>query len=368
MRCASYPVSRLGLLLVSALLGMASGGGLRAETFTVDSAQSSITLSGTALGFSFQEQGTGSLTAHYGGTILATVTGTNISFTGSSQILALTNGTWQPDANGASGSAPADYGGQASAFVSQAKAAVRDLQLDVTSGAIPVTNGQFDSSSLVFQIPLNSSSALDYQVTGLAATQGRISLAGLATNAVATTATLVTSGTTQTLTIPIHAGYQFTMLTSNDLELLLSGQLVATRTVTTGGQTFAAYIAAQFPGVTDPTVIGPTADPDHDGLPNFVEFAFGLNASVANPGFAPLTVRVDPTQPAQRTLEYVRPQGLSGVSYQLESSSDLKTWTPLTATPQVKDLGNGQEQVTVTDTEPLGANASRFIRLTVSQP
>ncbi|MDB6077584.1 MAG: hypothetical protein JWO82_1331, partial [Akkermansiaceae bacterium] len=42
-----------------------------------------------------------------------------------------------------------------------------------------------------------------------------------------------------------------------------------------GGSRFGAWVTGYFPGVTDPQITGPDADPDHDGQPNALEFAFG---------------------------------------------------------------------------------------------
>lgn len=38
---------------------------------------------------------------------------------------------------------------------------------------------------------------------------------------------------------------------------------------------FGNWVGEQFPGVNDPAITGPEADPDHDGQPNFFEFALG---------------------------------------------------------------------------------------------
>jgi hypothetical protein len=141
--------------------------------------------------------------------------------------------------------------------------------------------------------------------------------------------------------------------------------LVATRTLGAAGKTFADWLAAKFPGITDPSIVGPGADPDHDGLPNIVEFAFGLDPSVPNPASVPLKVGLNPADPSQRTLEFIRPKGLGGVTYLLQVSDDLTTWGNLTATPQITDLGNGQEKVVVTDTAPVNSSSSRFILLSV---
>ncbi len=117
-----------------------------ADVFTIDPARSSLSLSGSVLGITFSPQGPGSLITSYGGTIQLTQTPGTIQFTGGSLIAAQTSGSWQPLAGGGAGSAPADYGGVASSFVT-ANVAMRSILLDVTSPPITVTSGQFDSNT-----------------------------------------------------------------------------------------------------------------------------------------------------------------------------------------------------------------------------
>ena len=340
-----------------------------AVDFTIDPNQSSVTLSGNVLSFvAIEEQDHGSLTTKYGGTIKATVTDTNIEFTGSSVLTAQNSGSWEPKAGGEPGSDLANYGGKADAgFLGLAKAAVRNVQLDITSLPLTLSGGSFDSGSLLFRFLENTPGRLDYSVTGLISRKGSADLAGISTNRVATKATLATSGDTQTLTIPISAEFTFELVSPNDTKLTLTGQLVATRTIGGGGDSFASWVATNFPGVTDPAIIGPGADPDKDGIPNLVEFAFGLNPAAADPAFAPLKAKLDPTDPNKRTLEFIRPKGLSGISYLLKVSDALPNWSPLSATPVINDLGGGLEQVVVTDTTPLSAKGMRFVLLSVEQ-
>src|SRR5689334_16563259 len=112
--------SFLTLTLIAAAL---NGGIFRAsaDTFTIDPAQSSLTVSGMVFGIAFNPQGAGSLTTVYNGTIQVAQTGGTIQFTGGSLIAAETSGSWKPLPGGGNGSAPADYGGLAniagSAFV-----------------------------------------------------------------------------------------------------------------------------------------------------------------------------------------------------------------------------------------------------------
>lgn len=165
----------------------------------------------------------------------------------------------------------------------------------------------------------------------------------------------------------VTADFYFKVLSASDTTLTLTGQIVATRTISTGGGTFESWLAAGFPGAVDPNVVGPGADADKDGIPNLVEFAFGLNPANRDSAFAPLKASLASATPGIRVLEFIRPKGLTGVSYQLLVSDDLRTWTVLSATPEITDLGGGQEKVVVRDTASLASNRGRFVLLAVSK-
>lgn len=216
-------------LLAGALLILNPGLPVLADSLTLDTNQSAITISGSIAGFSFVEQGAGSLTTRYGGTIQAGLAAGTIQFTGQSVIQAQNNGSWQPKADGTTGSEPANYGATANGGIATAKAALRNIQLDATSPAITVSNGQFDSASLVFGFPSSATSTLAYNVTGLISKSGAKALTGYATNKVTSLATLTTAGGQQTLTIPVDATFLFTVLSANDTTINLKGQLVAIR-------------------------------------------------------------------------------------------------------------------------------------------
>ncbi len=216
-----------------------------ADVFTIDHTQSSLTLSGSILGYGVAPQGAGSLTTTYNGTIQATQSGGTIQFTGQSMITAQTNGSWQPLAGGASGNAPADYGGQVSIPIFGAGyAALRSILLDVTSPPIPVSSGQFSPSSLTFLFPTNATSSIDYHA---AVGSGSKVANGNATNNVATLATITTVGSTQTLTLDINAQFTFTLASPGDTIVNLAGKFVATRNVTTP-------VVLQSPAVTNHAV------------------------------------------------------------------------------------------------------------------
>jgi hypothetical protein len=198
------------------------------NTFTIDPAQTSLVLSGNVSGNPLNPQGPGSLSNRLTGTLILDLTPSTIQFSGGSLIDAPTNGTWQPLPGGGAGSAPADYAGTVSLFLVTGQAAIRNILLDVTSPALSLTNGGFDSSSLVFQFLTNSGASVDYRVTGIASTSGTKVLDGLSTNGVTTGASLTNSGSILTLVLPVDAMRVFTLISTNDTTLRLRGQLIAT--------------------------------------------------------------------------------------------------------------------------------------------
>lgn len=200
-----------------------------AQVFTLDTNQSSITISGSVIGGSISEQAAGSLTTQISGTLQVALVGNTIQFTGQSQILALTNGSWQPKADGTAGSQPADFGGKASLGFASGLAALRGVRLDVLSPAINLNGSQFDSTNLTFLFPSNSTSSLSYNVSGLVSKQGAIALIGYATNKVTALSSLSRVGDQQVLSIPVDATFYLTLVSANDTVIRLQGQLVAVR-------------------------------------------------------------------------------------------------------------------------------------------
>lgn len=199
------------------------------KVFTIDPERSSITVSGTIIGAQAQEQAPGSLSTKLEGSLVVDLETTTIQFVAGSLIDAQTNGVWRPAAEGAPGSDWADFGAEGSIGFASGEAAARDIQLDVESGVIPLTGGSFDAASLVVFFPVDAPSVLDYRAVIFVVPQaGSLDLQGYATNDVATAATLVSEAGVETLTIPVDARYSFTLLTEDDTELNVVGQVVAT--------------------------------------------------------------------------------------------------------------------------------------------
>jgi hypothetical protein len=217
-----------------------------AEVFTIDSTQSSLTLSGSILGSTFTQQGPGSMTTIYNGTIQVAQTPGTIQFTGQSLITAQTNGSWKPLAGGGNGSAPADYGAAASSAVGTVNAAFRSILLDVTSPPITVTGGQFDPSSLTFLFPASATSAIDYRSS---ITSGSKLATGNGANNVAALSTITTVGNVQTLTIGVNVQFTFSLINSGDTIVNVAGQIVATNSASV-----VAPVVLQSPTVSNQVV------------------------------------------------------------------------------------------------------------------
>ncbi len=209
--------------------------GATADVFTIDTNQTFLTISGSVSGANFAQQGPGSLTTKFTGTVQLTQTGSTVQFTGLSVIDALTNGSWQPLSGGAAGSAPADFGATASPLggLVTVVAAMRSVVFDVTSPVIPLTGNQFGATNLLFKFSTNAASVLDYRATGVAPAQGTKALTQTATNNISSLGALTNSGNQQVLFVPVNTQFIFTLASANDTIVNLAGQLVATRSAAT---------------------------------------------------------------------------------------------------------------------------------------
>jgi hypothetical protein len=205
-----------------------------ALVFTINSAESVVSASGLIAHFAMTPQGSGALTTSYSGNINASLSGSTIQFTGGSSIIAQTNGVWQPAVGGGSGSAPADYGPEASVdeppfgFYT-VYGALRNVLFDVTSPVIPITSGSFNGTNLVFSFVTNTAT-FDYYSSILSGSQN---LNGYSTNTIASGATVSTNAGVRTLTIQINTQYVFKLVSANDSSVTLTGQLVATNVIAT---------------------------------------------------------------------------------------------------------------------------------------
>jgi hypothetical protein len=115
-------------------------------TFALDPPNSSLTLSGTINGRTISQQGPGSLTTTYSGTVSTNwdLDARTIQFNSAGSVVTAANsGSWQPNVGGGSGSAPANYGAMASFSISicsvTARVAVRGLVASTSSSPLSLT-------------------------------------------------------------------------------------------------------------------------------------------------------------------------------------------------------------------------------------
>ncbi len=131
----------------------------------------------------------------------------------------------------------------------------------------------------------------------------------------------------------------------------------------------ALWQTTHFGGPTDPT-----ADPDHDGRPNLIEFALGLNPLSADddpariPAFSITTT--DPGTGPQRevTLSYRRQRLLETLDWSIEAATTLNDWTanpPDLTVVSILPHDDGTETITYRSITPASTTA-RFFRLRVA--
>jgi hypothetical protein len=127
--------------------------------------------------------------------------------------------------------------------------------------------------------------------------------------------------------------------------------------------TFTTWVAGNFTVAeqANAAISGPDADPDACGLTNLARYAFALPARgpVANP-VTPGTTTVGTdtffalTFPSRATAD--------GLTYTLESSTDLVTWT---AVPD-RTYTAGSGPITAQDVVALGSAPRRFLRIRIT--
>ena len=117
----------------------------------------------------------------------------------------------------------------------------------------------------------------------------------------------------------------------------------------------------------NPAISGPNANPAHDGLNNLLKYAFGLDPTRVDAAAGlPVVSRTG----GSLTLSFIRRHDVTDLTYTVEVSSDLQTWTSGSGATQqvsVTALDAQRDQVVVRDLTPLSGTTRRFIRLRVTQ-
>ncbi len=174
----------------------------------------------------------------------------------------------------------------------------------------------------------------------------------------------ITGGTTASTTytdasVTDGVTYFYTVTATNSYG---TGGTSTEQSITPVAPTFAQWIAAAFPGVTNTNVIGMTATPASDGLPNLLKYFFGLNP--AQQSGSPVTCALDGK--GNLVVYFPMSNNLTGVSYSINESSNLKTWTNTGLQGTV--LANMGTYSKMSVAVPLPANGPLFVLISVSSP
>lgn len=110
---------------------------------------------------------------------------------------------------------------------------------------------------------------------------------------------------------------------------------------------FLRWQRTQWPGVDDPAVIGPTADPDGDGVVNAVEYALGLDPHHADRDRLPRPRLVETPAGRRLRLEFEHPRAASDVAFhaaQADAPAVADSWQTVPG-PQVMDVAGDRERL-----------------------
>jgi hypothetical protein len=138
-------------------------------------------------------------------------------------------------------------------------------------------------------------------------------------------------------------------------------------------QSYAAWRALYWDAdsATNDSISGPLADPDGDGVCNFLEYGFGLDPHHLSTQPQPRAAIESVNGDLRLTLSFRLDPGAQDVHLTWEVSSDLRNWsTPLNVFEllSTEPCPDGTALIRYVDTTRLAPSAERFVRLRLTGP
>jgi hypothetical protein len=175
--------------------------------------------------------------------------------------------------------------------------------------------------------------------------------------------------------VPAGTGYAVTVTKAGYADGTTTGVSVTAGGTTAGvaltlNVSYAAWAATVFTAaqLADPSVSGSAADPDQDGIPNLLEYAFNLNPLAADRTGLPVVGTIAADGGLYLTITYTQLILSGDLAYTVEASTDMVAWSTITPVPVSSTTSGSAQTVTVHDPVALAAGSSRFLRVVVTGP
>lgn len=143
----------------------------------------------------------------------------------------------------------------------------------------------------------------------------------------------------------------------------LTAQSNAVLTITASPSPYAIWKAEHFgTNASDPTIAGDSADPDGDGIPNILEYAFGSDPNVPDPNPVVGTIVTNHFQ-----LQFNRNTSATDLTYSINVTPDL-TATSSNLVTYFNGWTTNTPGTMVSESEPIGSPPDQTIQVIVTDP